>query len=243
MKVQNLCYKYSNAEKETLQNVSFELSKDKLNVLIGLNGAGKTTLFDCMTETLPIKKGALKLPSITEILYLTQNIFYSSELTGKDMALFLGSLGKLKNFRSKDKYLKSLNTLREKDLFNHLWDMRLGKMSVGERKWLFVMLLACIKRKLYIFDEPTSGVDPSSRRNIMKKLDELVNEGSTCLISTHQLHDLSHINSNVIFLHSGEVLYQGDYHEWLNNFKTEDPDQAFVEMVEAYDKKQAEGVI
>lgn len=61
----------------------FSLVPGKLNVLIGMNGAGKTTLFDCMTGALPITSGGLDLPDISDILYLTQFIYYSDELKGK----------------------------------------------------------------------------------------------------------------------------------------------------------------
>lgn len=61
-------------------------------------------------------------------------------------------------------------TDREKELFIHLWDLKMGKMSLGERKWIFITLLSqIINRSIYIFDEPTSGVDPSSRRKILQK--------------------------------------------------------------------------
>lgn len=236
MNIQGLRYSYPKAKKETLKNVSFELKKNKLNVLVGLNGAGKTTLFDCMTKTLIANEGDLQLPSTLETLYLTQNIFYSSELTGRDMSLFIGSLAEMKEYKQMNSFIHTLHSEREKELLKHLWDMKLGKMSVGERKWLFVMLLTCIKKELYIFDEPTSGVDPSSRKNIMNRLDELVDKNATCLISTHQLHDLSHVAAHVIFLHDGVILYEGDYHEWLEKFQTRDPDEAFIKMIEYSDK-------
>lgn len=110
--------------------------------------------------------------------------------------------------------------------------MKLGKMSVGEKKWLFVTLLSSIKRSLYLFDEPTSRVDPASRIQIMRRLQRLVDEGKTCLISTHQLHDLAQLDAHVIFLHGGRVLYEGDFQDWLDESGTSDPDEAFVRMVD-----------
>jgi len=234
MYIKGLNYRYPKSGRDTLKDVSFRLDQNKLNVLIGLNGAGKTTLFDCMTQTLSVSHGEVHLPDISETLYLTQNIFYSSELYGKDMTMFIGRLAELDGFKDPETYLVGLGTDRERELFLHLWDMKLGKMSVGERKWLFVILLARIDRKLYIFDEPTSGVDPSSRKNIMSTLGNIVGGDSTCLISTHQLHDLQHVPSNVIFLHDGRVLYQGDFQDWLDRFDTNDPDEAFVEMIDSY---------
>lgn len=114
----------------------------------------------------------------------------------------------------------------------HLWSMKIGKMSVGERKWLFIALLSSIERKLYIFDEPTSGVDPSSRLKIMNKFKKLIENQRICIISTHQLQDLSYIDSHLILLHKGKVLYEGDFQDWLKLFNTINPDEAFARMIE-----------
>ncbi|MFN3367572.1 MAG: AAA family ATPase [Exiguobacterium mexicanum] len=232
MHIQQLSYRYPKAKRPVLDDVSFTLHPNKINVLIGLNGAGKTTLFDCMTGTLPVDDASLSLVPSTDMLYLTKNILYYNELIGKDLAFFIGRLSKRPDFKKLESYVNGLSTSREQELFEHLWKMRLGKMSVGERKWLFVTLLASVKRSLYLFDEPTSGVDPASRIHIMRRLHRLVQEGRTCLISTHQLHDLSQFEAHVIFLHAGRVLYEGDFQDWLRASGTTDPDEAFVAMVE-----------
>lgn len=232
MHIQQLSYRYPKAKRPVLDDVSFTLHSNKINVLIGLNGAGKTTLFDCMTGTLPVDHTSLSLVPSTDMLYLTQNILYYNELTGKDLAFFIGRLSKRPDFKKLESYVNGLSTAREQELFEHLWKMKLGKMSVGERKWLFVTLLASVKRSLYLFDEPTSGVDPASRIHIMRRLHRLVQDGRTCLISTHQLHDLSQFDAHVIFLHAGRVLYEGDFQDWLRASGTSDPDEAFVAMVE-----------
>lgn len=232
MHVHQLTYHYPKATRPVLDGVSFTLQPNKLNVLIGQNGAGKTTLFDCMTRTLSVDKESLELVPTADMLYLTQLMYNHHELTGKDLAYFIGRLSKRPDFKKLESYVNGLSTAREQELFEHLWKMKLGKMSVGERKWLFVTLLSSVKRSLYLFDEPTSGVDPASRIHIMRRLHRLVQDGRTCLISTHQLHDLSQFDAHVIFLHAGRVLYEGDFQDWLRASGTTDPDEAFVAMVE-----------
>ena len=107
----------------------------------------------------------------------------------------------------------------------------MGKMSFGERKWLFITLLSIIDRKVYIFDEPTSGVDPSSRRKIFRKIKRLIDDGKVCIISTHQLQDLMHIDCHLIMLHCGRIVFEGDYKEWLKSYNTTDPDEVFELMI------------
>lgn len=232
MVIQQLHYTYPKASRPVLDNVSFTLHPNKLNVLIGLNGAGKTTLFDCMTRTLPVESTMLQLVPPSEILYLTQHMLYHNELTGKDFTYFIGRLTKRPHFKRIETYDSLFTNVREQELFAHLWSMKLGNMSVGERRWLFVTLLASIERTLYLFDEPTSGVDPASRIHIMRRIQRLVQDGRTCVVSTHQLHDLAQVDAHVIFLHNGNVLYEGDYTDWLATAQTTDPDEAFIRMVE-----------
>lgn len=232
MHIQQLRYTYPKAPRPVLDGVSFTLHPHKLNVLIGLNGAGKTTLFDCMTGTLPIEAGTLQLVPSQDMLYLTQHMMYHNELTGKDLTYFIGRLTKRPDFKRLETYMNGLSSAREQERFEHLWKMKLGKMSVGERKWLFVTLLSSVKRALYLFDEPTSGVDPASRIHIMRRIQRLVEDGRTCLISTHQLHDLAQLDAHVIFLHAGRVLYEGSYDDWLAASGTTDPDEAFLQMVD-----------
>ncbi|MDQ0157455.1 ATP-binding cassette domain-containing protein [Robertmurraya andreesenii] len=231
MFVKNLSFKYKNSKREILKDISFNLKKDKVNVLVGLNGTGKTTLFDCITNILKPNEGVLNFPSIDQILYLTQTIYFSPELKGKDFVKFISRIDNKVPFKFPESYTIKMDE-RSRNLFLHLWNTKIGRMSVGEKRWLFITVLSGLKRKLYILDEPTSGVDPSSRIRILKNIDKLVKDGSYCFISTHQLQDLSHIDCNIIMLHLGKVIYEGDYYKWLENNNTHNPDIAFDRSIE-----------
>jgi ABC-2 type transport system ATP-binding protein len=226
MYVDNVSFKYEKSNKEILKDVSFKIIKDKVNVIVGLNGAGKTTLFDCLTDVLKPTEGIIDIPPINQILYLTQTIYFAPELKGKDFVKFIYRIDNRTVEKVPDFYTIGMDE-RSKELFLHLWGSKIGRMSSGEQRWLFVTMVSCLKRKLYILDEPTSGVDPSSRIKILRRIEELVKNGASCLMSTHQLHDLSHIECNIIMLHSGKVVYQGGYKEWLELHDTTNPDIAF----------------
>ena len=130
MEVKNLKYKYNKSNKYTLEDVSFTLKKDKLNVLVGLNGSGKTTLFDCITGVLKPESGIITLPDVNNIMYLTQTIFFSFLIKGKDLASFILQLDVRPLTNSKDFFYKDLSE-REKELFDHLWDMKWVKCHLG----------------------------------------------------------------------------------------------------------------
>ncbi|WP_128896743.1 ATP-binding cassette domain-containing protein [Longirhabdus pacifica] len=227
--VENLKFKYKKTDEYILDNVSFSLKKDKLNVIVGLNGSGKTTLFDCLTSVLKPESGQIQFPRYHDILYLTQTLFFSYELKGKDFANFIMRLDN----KAKIKDPSSLASEEHPDeiqLLSKLWNRKIGKMSLGERRWLFVFFLTKIDKPLYILDEPTSAVDPISRLKIIEKMKQLIASGKVCVCSTHQLQDLLFEDCHIIFLHQGKIKYEGSFYDWLEINETQNPDIAFERM-------------
>lgn len=80
---------------------------------------------------------------------------------------------------------------------------------------------------MYIFDEPTSGIDPDARLFILESIDNLVKKGKLVVMTTHILYELEYIDCKLYFLHRGNILYAGDYISFLNKYNTQNPDVAF----------------
>ncbi|MFD1176966.1 AAA family ATPase [Paenibacillus puldeungensis] len=227
MKAENIVFTYKKAKYPVLNGVNFELHPNKINVLVGPNGAGKTTLFDLMAGILRPQSGVAHFPSLEQILYITQSVFFSPEIKGKDFCKFIRRISSQPASSSCSDYIP-IDRERERLLLQRLWDIKIGKMSVGERRWLFTTMLAeQADRELYLFDEPTSGVDPTSRNQIFRMIEGLIERNKTVVLSTHQLNDLKHLDCHIIFLHNGKIRYEGDYGAWLELYDTDDPDQAF----------------
>ncbi|GAB3806238.1 ATP-binding cassette domain-containing protein [Virgibacillus kimchii] len=225
--VENLSFSYKKANYDVLKDISFDLKKDKVNAIVGVNGAGKTTLFDCITGILPAKKGIINIPPTKEVLYQTQSLFFSPAIKTKDFVNFLRRLDSKPGIKNSDEF-GEIYTGKDFIRIQDLWNVKLGTMSVGERKWVFMVMLSGLERSLYLFDEPMSGVDPSSRLRMTKRIKELIYErGKICVISTHQLHDLSSMDCHIIILHNGMIKYEGDFKDWLKESGTDNPDQAF----------------
>ncbi|MBW0763135.1 ATP-binding cassette domain-containing protein [Mammaliicoccus lentus] len=228
-KVENLSFKYKKSKQNTLSNISFSLTNGKLNVLVGENGAGKTTIMDCIAG---INKTIYDnvLPEQQSIVYMTQNMFLSPNCVGKDVINLIKGMSSKTEGRYFDKKITEQLETKELEKLEHLTQMTIGKMSEGEKKWLYITLLSALDRKLYLFDEPTSGIDPLSRKLIIKRL-KIIAEEKVVLISSHQLQDLYNSDSKIIFINKGKKIYDNDIETWLNDMGTQDIDEAFEETI------------
>lgn len=224
IKLENIRFKYPKSDRYIFESLNINFYQNKLNVVVGYNGAGKTTLFDIITLLLQVENGnIISIKNKNEILYQTQTANLFSALKGKDLTRFI--FGTSRSKRSLD--IASFNE-REKELFNRLSTIKIGDMSVGERRWLLITLLTHLDKKLFIFDEPTTGVDPSSRKKILQKLHTLAQEENTTVImSTHNLQEMAFVDCHINLLHHGEIVFNGDYNNFVSCVPTLDPDEAF----------------
>lgn len=230
MIIQNLSFSYPKSSKELIKDLNLTFEKGVMNVVIGLNGAGKTTLFDIIIGQYKIDSGhIIDIPLAKDILYHVQGAYISFLVKGKDYIRLIYKISNKTNHKNYEGYISEMNfDERETELFKDLWDKKIGQMSVGERRWLYVTILSQIQRKLYIFDEPTAGVDPSSRIKIYKRLEGLIEDKNKILIiSTHHLQELKSLNCRLILMHRGELKFHGSFSDFLLEADTDNPDEAF----------------
>ncbi|WP_052723892.1 ATP-binding cassette domain-containing protein [Paenibacillus wulumuqiensis] len=231
--IRNLTYQYKGSNRKVLNSLSLKFRPGTLNVVIGHNGAGKTTLFDLLTHVLDTPAAITGLPADQETLYQVQGILFPSSLTGYDLFRFFLYTDYRNTIRiTKQPYTDQQMTAGEMDMMERLWTTRYGDMSVGERRYLSILAITLMQRKLYIFDEPTSAIDPEARMRIMNRIQQLAAHPEKLVImSTHTLHELKNYPCRLYALHRGKKIFEGDYMEFLAYYKHEDPDFAFQNML------------
>ncbi|GAA0467943.1 ATP-binding cassette domain-containing protein [Alkalibacillus silvisoli] len=230
MELIDVSYQYKKSNRQVLNQINMKLKHDQLNVVLGLNGAGKTTLFNIMAGSFKPTSGTVKEAFTHEqIAYQVQGVPFLNQLKGKDLVrLFIKTASQ--PFDPKSAVFANNMNKRERTLAERLWEQPLGQMSLGERRWLMVMAMCELDRKLYIFDEPTSGVDPDSRLNVLHKLESVaLNPNRYVVMSTHTLQELEHVDCHIFLLHDGEVAFDGTYDELTESNKN--PDEAFRQIV------------
>ncbi|MGG7056666.1 ABC transporter ATP-binding protein [Clostridium nigeriense] len=197
--------------KEILRGVSFNLEKGKVLGIMGPNGQGKTTLLNVIEGFLRIDNGEIKLDGSNigyvtkgEISYLQDiNIFHRS-MRIRDAISLYSDFFKDFDKDKMDSYLEFMNLDR---------DSKIKDLSKGMMEKFNLSLTLSRKAKLFLLDEPISGVDPVSREKILDAILENLSEDSSMIITTHYIGELERIFDEVLFLGDGKVIESGDAEE------------------------------
>jgi len=231
MKLERVTYQYEKDERKILDDITLNFSKEKINVVLGVNGAGKSTLFDLITGVTKPKEGFIENYPQHETCYQLQGFGFPPIFKGKDIVRLILNTDVNGKYQSYEDLLSSSLDSRDKEKLERLWTLSIGKMSTGERRWLAISTMCLLERKLYIFDEPTAGLDPEARKVVLSKINSLVNGDNAIIISTHILHDLEEMDCKIFFLEGGRLKFEGDYKSLLKEYNTDSPNIAFEKVI------------
>jgi len=185
-----------------INDFSFNFEKGNVYGLIGPNGAGKTTLIKLITNFI-IKDSGDIIKNFEDNTML-KNISYMPEFNilipgnvKKNIEFFTMTYEDM-NYETLYKVLKTF----EIDLKDNV-----KSLSTGKIKALHFALTISRNTKVYIFDEPFSGIDVITRKKIVNEILKEVNiEDSTIIISSHELHDMDQLLDEVILLDKSEMI-------------------------------------
>ncbi|MEZ5484599.1 MAG: ABC transporter ATP-binding protein [Lysobacteraceae bacterium] len=204
-----------------LQDISLELPEGQVMGLVGVNGAGKTTLLRLLT--------GLAAPDGGEVQVLGHRLPQAQVSAKRDIG-----------FASEDMRLYRGQTLRwHMDLVQRIypgWDaayadellrrfdlraeQKVGGFSHGQR--VKALLLLCLARRprLLLLDEPTTGLDPVARIEVLEALaDVLRDEQRSVLFSSHNTHDVEQLADSITFLHDGKRVATADKETFLERWR------------------------
>lgn len=204
-----------------LTDVTLELAEGQIMGLVGVNGAGKTTLLRLLTGLAAADAGTIevlghRLPS--EQVAAKRHIGFASEdmrlYRSKSLAWHIELVRRI--FPEWDSaYAASL--MRRFDLRD---DQPLGGFSHGQR--VKALLLLCLARRprLLLLDEPTTGLDPVARAEVLESLAEVLrDERRSVLFSSHNTHDVEQLSDRISFMHQGRLLANQDKEQFLDEWR------------------------
>ncbi len=197
-----------------VDRVSFNVKHGEIFGFLGANGAGKSTTIRMLIGLLEptsgqAKVGGYDVKTQTDLLkknigYMSQKFSLYEDLTVEENIHFYGGVYGLSKEKVKErkKWVLEMAGLRGRD-------KSLTKTLSGG--WKQRLALGCAilhKPKILFLDEPTSGVDPVSRRNFWDLINELSSQGVTILVTTHYLDEAEYCN-NIILINAGSLIAQG----------------------------------
>lgn len=191
-----------------LSGLDLSLAPGQIIGLMGDNGSGKTTLIKILAGVLADWEGSVRIAghkpgpeSKALVSFLPDASFLPDRHRPAE------SIAQYARFFADFDANKARQMV---DFFGLPWDRSLKEMSKGMREKLQVSLAMSRRARVYLLDEPISGVDPASRDVILKGILSNFEEDSLLLISTHLIQDVEAIVDSVVFLHNGQVRIAGD---------------------------------
>jgi|GEM_PF-735679 len=208
-----------------LNNLTCQISENKINALVGPNGSGKSTLFKIISTQILDYQG--------DYLWNDLNMKVSFEEFRENFSICFQnpSLDLLLSAKENLHLQASLYQLSQKILneklsiwnrifpIEHLLEKRVATLSGGQKRAIEIFK-ALLSEPNYLFlDEPSTGLDPENRRLIWKLILSIKknNPNLTIVVSTHLLDEVSYCDE-LLFLDRGEVVFQGEKNELLKKY-------------------------
>lgn len=214
----NITKKYPHFQ---LQNVDLSFEQGTVMGLVGPNGAGKSTILRMVMGLVRPDSGSVRVLGYSmpdEQIAAKRNIGFVAEdmrLYESETIAFHMDFIKSIFVTWDDEYAKTL--LRRFDLNK---EQKVKGLSHGQRVKATLLLALARRPNLLVFDEPTTGLDPAARKEV---LDEMMNaledETRSILFSSHNTLDVEQISDYITFIYNGRILESRDKEEFLDGWR------------------------
>jgi len=215
--VRALCKNFGSFQ--AVKHVSFDIAPGEIVGFLGPNGAGKTTTIKMITGLQKITSGTVQingqdnrkhLGKIKRKLgYMSQKFSLYPLLTALENIEFFGGISGLAAPKLRQQMELMARQVAPEVLRQKIQDVPPG---IRQKVALFVCLLP--GPEIILLDEPTSGVDPETRRLFWSEIYGLKKQGKTLLVSTHNLDEAEYCD-RIIIIHNGEIVAAGRLDELL----------------------------
>jgi ABC-2 type transport system ATP-binding protein len=207
----------------SVDNISFDVKKGEIFGFLGANGAGKSTTIKMLCGILEPTSGdavvggysIVKDPDMVKknIGYMSQRFSLYNDLTVEENIDFFGGVYGLegKELAERKTWVLEIANLKGKE------KLLTGSLPGGIKQRLALGTAVIHKPGIVFLDEPTSGVDPISRRGFWELINDLSDEGITVFVTTHYLEEAEFCN-NIILINAGKLIAEGNSKELKTNY-------------------------
>ncbi|SDA37619.1 ABC-2 type transport system ATP-binding protein [Lachnospiraceae bacterium G11] len=187
-------------------DVSLKVEEGDIFGFIGPNGAGKSTTIRSMLGFLKFKEGSIKILGmdsvkdrekiLREVGYMPSEAWFYNTMKVSEVIKYAADVRGIDCSREAEMLCERLKVDKNK---------RIKELSLGNRKKVSIVCAMQHKPKLFIFDEPTGGLDPLMQRTFFELIEEYVSKGTTCLLSTHVLSEVNKYCRNAAIMREGRL--------------------------------------
>lgn len=224
IEVTDLSRTYGKGDKEyqAVRNCSFNVQRGEVFALLGTNGAGKTSTLEIMEGLAPPTGGQVRINGLDpladrnvlrpELGIMLQSGGLPSQLTVQEtMTMWHGTCS----------YPRDIDeVLTDVDL-THRGDVKVGSLSGGEQRRLDLACALLGDPSILFLDEPTTGLDPESRRQTWDLLLTLKKRGVTMILTTHYLEEAEYLADRIAIMDAGEIALEGSLRELVGRVRAE----------------------
>ncbi|GLI33901.1 amino acid ABC transporter ATP-binding protein [Desulforhabdus amnigena] len=206
--------------REILKGISLSISKGELKVLIGPSGGGKSTLLQCINFLVMPEEGEIWLEGRKVNRHRKRELYAYRQQVGmifQDFNLFDHltalqnvqiALVRVKGMDKKSARERAVAELERVGLGGHI-DHYPAQLSGGQKQRVSIARALAMDPKVMLLDEPTSALDPELIGEVLSVIRDLVANGMTMIMATHQIGFSSALATEIIFMEDGLIVEQG----------------------------------
>jgi ABC-2 type transport system ATP-binding protein len=227
--------------------ITFEIHRGEIFGLLGPNGAGKSTTFKMMCGLLAPTSGSAEVAGCdlyraggaarSRLGYMAQKFSLYGDLSvWQNLRFFAGIYGVRRSRRG-----ETIDRMIEAFSLEHYLDVNSGELPLGFKQRLALACAVMHDPPVLFLDEPTSGVDPLTRRDFWSHINAMVERGVTVMVTTHFMDEAEYCD-RIGLIYQGHVIAEGspdDLKDRVRDDERTEPtlEEAFIALVDEYDRE------
>jgi len=227
-----------------VDEVSFECMPGRIFSILGPNGAGKTTILRMVSTILNPTLGTISVcgyntvrngrEARSKIGFLTGTTGLYERLTPKELVGYFADLQGMDKQKFK---------IRKEELFELLdikrfENKRIGQLSSGMKQKVSIVRTIIHDPEVVIFDEPTTGLDVITAKNIIELIRDSKKQGKTVVFSSHIMSEVDLLCDDLLILHKGKMVFKDTMEKFRNGMKAPGLTDEFIDRITKFEEKE-----